>query len=125
MLLPAPRPADEFLAEFGDVLDDRVAEVVDELLDQRVAQLGRSRLRPVLFVATLLLAVAASIVLRDNAVAVCTVWPSAAVIYAVASRAWVPRCLCWPGASQPDGGRGRGLRPGHRFLRRPARLRAR
>jgi hypothetical protein len=124
MLLPAPPPAGDLPAEFGDVLDDRVAEVVDELLDQRVAQLRRSRLRPALFLATLLLAVAASVVLRHNAVAVCTVWPSAAVIYVAASRAWTERCLCWPGASQPDRGRGRGLRPGDRVLRRPAGLRA-
>ncbi|HEY2284955.1 MAG TPA: hypothetical protein VGH88_04350 [Streptosporangiaceae bacterium] len=123
-MLPAPLPADEFLAEFGDVLDDRVAEVVDELLDQRAAQLRRSRLRPALLLATLVLAVAASIVLRHNAVAVCTVWPSAAAIYIAASRAWIPR-LCWPDASQPDRGRGRGVRPGHRVLRREAGLRAR
>jgi hypothetical protein len=124
-MLPATPPADEFLAEFGDVLDDRVAEVVDELLDQRTAQLRRSRLQPALLLATLLLAVAASIVLRHNAVAVCTVWPSAAAIYIAARRAWIPRCLCWPDASQPDRGRGRGVRPGHRVLRREAGLRAR
>jgi hypothetical protein len=33
---------EEFLASFGDAIDDRVAEILDELLDER--NLGRRRL---------------------------------------------------------------------------------
>jgi hypothetical protein len=117
MPVPASPPADEFLDRFGDVLDDRVAEVIDEVLDQRVAQLPRHRLRPALAAVTMVLAVLATIVLRHNAVAVCTVWPSAAAIYVAASWAWATRCLCWPHASEPDRGRGRGVQPAGRVLR--------
>jgi len=98
----ASPPADEFLDRFGDVLDDRVAEVIDEVLDQRVAQLRRPRIRPALAAATMAFAVLATIVLRHNPVAVCTVWPSAAAIYIVASWAWAARCLCWPHGSEAD-----------------------
>jgi hypothetical protein len=118
----ASPPADEFLDRFGDVLDDRVAEVIDEVLEDRVAQLRRPRFRPALAAATMLFAVLATIVLRHNPVAVCTVWPSAAAIYIAASWAWAARCLCWRHASEPGRGRGRGVRPGDRVLRRPAGL---
>ncbi len=40
--------ADEFLSRFGDVIDDRVAEMLDEMPDDRDARLPRRRLRPVL-----------------------------------------------------------------------------
>jgi hypothetical protein len=66
--------AGEFLYRFGDAIDDRVAEILDE----------RDALRPRLprgsfAVVALLPAMTATILLRHEAAAVCAVWLSAAV----------------------------------------------
>ncbi|HEY2688402.1 MAG TPA: hypothetical protein VGJ50_08160 [Streptosporangiaceae bacterium] len=87
---PAPaagqaQPDDLFLSRHGDAIDDRVAEMVDELLGERDAQPRPRRLRPALAALGLVLALAATVVLRHDAAAVCTVWPSAAVIYVAAA----------------------------------------
>jgi hypothetical protein len=77
---PAIRSAGEFPVRLGDAIDDRVAEVVDELLGQRAA------LRPALAGLALFLATVASVMLRHNVVAVCTIWPCTAAIYLAAIR---------------------------------------
>jgi hypothetical protein len=70
-------PSDEdFLRRFGDAIDDRVAEIIDE----RDALRPRSRPGPGFAAAALLLAMAATIVLRHEAAAVCAVWLSTAAV---------------------------------------------
>lgn len=77
--------AGEFLDRFGDAIDDRIAEIVDEVLDQRAERVSRPRpLR--LAVTVLLAALAASVLLRHSVLAVCAVWLSCAVIYLAALR---------------------------------------
>ena len=69
--------ADEFWARFGDVIDDRVAELLDDLLDEReAARPPRPGRRGVALFGGLLLAAAvlASFALRHNETAVCVVW---------------------------------------------------
>jgi hypothetical protein len=67
--------AEEFLCRFGDAIDDRVAEILDE----RDALRPRQRPRASLAVVALLPAMCATILLRHEAAAVCAVWLSAAV----------------------------------------------
>ncbi|HTT51914.1 MAG TPA: hypothetical protein VMH35_10990 [Streptosporangiaceae bacterium] len=71
----------EFLDRFGDEIDDRVAEVVDEMLGQQRAPGPGMTARVALAAPVLLLAAVASALLRHDAVAAATIWPSAAVIY--------------------------------------------
>lgn len=79
-------PSDEeFLWRFGDAIDDRVAEILDE----RDTLRPRSRPSPGFAAIALLLAVAATIVLRHDAVAVCAVWLSTAAV-CLAARATRP-----------------------------------
>lgn len=66
---------EEFLCRFGDAIDDRVAEILDE----REALRLRSRPRASFAVVALLPAMTATILLRHEAAAVCAVWLSAAV----------------------------------------------
>ncbi len=77
--------AGEFLGRLGDEIDDRVAEVLPEILGE---QLGR-RPGPNLLLAAfgLLAGLAATLMLRDSVVAVCVVWPSAAVVCLAAALA--------------------------------------
>jgi hypothetical protein len=72
--------AEQFLCDFGDVIDDRVAEVLGEILDEREASRPRWLLRPGLAALALLLAVTASVVLRHSDLAVCTVWLCTALV---------------------------------------------
>ncbi len=76
----------EFLDRFGDEIDDRVAEVVDEMLGQRRAPRPGLPARVALAGAILLPALAASVLLRQDVVAAATIWPAAAVIYLAAIR---------------------------------------
>jgi hypothetical protein len=72
----APGPAqsaEEFLCRFGDAIDDRVAEILDE------RDALRPRPRASFAVVALLPTMCATILLRDEAAAVCAVWLSAAV----------------------------------------------
>jgi hypothetical protein len=74
--LPAG-PADEFWSRFGDAIDDRVAEMLHELLDEREAALPprwRRRALAVGGLAVTLAALLASIILRRSEIAVCAVW---------------------------------------------------
>jgi hypothetical protein len=68
--------AEEFVRVFGDAIDDRIAEILDERDTLRL----RSRLSPGLAAIALLLAVAATIVLRHEEVAVSAVWLSTAAV---------------------------------------------
>ncbi|HEU5420022.1 MAG TPA: hypothetical protein VFV41_20190 [Streptosporangiaceae bacterium] len=67
---------DEFWARFGDVIDDRVAELLDDLLDEReAARPPRPRGRRLaVFGVAIAVAVLASIALRRSEIAVCAVW---------------------------------------------------
>ena len=89
---PAPRPAgpgtqipgirsgEEFLSRFGDAIDDRTAEILDELLDERNAAHPHRRLPQVLGTVTLILALTASVLLRHSTLAAWTIWPATAAI---------------------------------------------
>jgi hypothetical protein len=78
-------PAAEFLARLGDEIDDRVAEVLPEILREQRSR----RPRPSLALAAfgLLTALAATLALRDSVVSVCVVWPSAAAVCLAAALA--------------------------------------
>jgi len=69
--------AEEFLCRFGDAIDDRVAEILDEREALRLRSRPRPRAR--FAVVALLPAMTATILLRHEAAAVCAVWLSAAV----------------------------------------------
>lgn len=77
----AQAEADEaFLSRFGDAIDDRVAEILDELLAEQSATRPHQRLLPILGLVSLTLALAASVLLRHNPLAAWTIWPSTATI---------------------------------------------
>ena len=83
---PAPSPAgpgtqiltlrseEEFLSRFGDAIDDRIAEILDELLEERNATRPHRRLPQVLGTVGLIVALITSVLLRHNALAAWTIW---------------------------------------------------
>jgi hypothetical protein len=71
---------EEFLSHFGDAIDDRIAEILDELLDERNATRPHRRLPQVLGTAGLILTLITSVLVRHNALAAWTIWPAAATI---------------------------------------------
>jgi hypothetical protein len=74
---PAPaQSAEEFLCRFGDAIDDRVAEILDE----RDALRPHQRPRASFALVALLPAVTATILLRHATAAVCAAWLSTAVV---------------------------------------------
>jgi hypothetical protein len=77
--------AGEFLGRLGDEIDDRVAEVLPEILSQQ--QAGRPGPNLALAAFGLLAALAATFMLRGSVVAVCVVWPSAAAVCLAAALA--------------------------------------
>lgn len=89
---PAPRPAgpgtqilgiqsgEELLSRFGDAIDDRIAEILDELLDERNVPHPHRQRPQVLGTLTLILALTASVLLRHSALAAWTIWPATAAI---------------------------------------------
>jgi hypothetical protein len=79
---------EEFLARFGDAIDDRIAEIVDELLDERDAGRRHRPARCISAASVVLAALVASVLLQHSPV-VWTIWPSAAAISLVA--AWTAR----------------------------------
>jgi hypothetical protein len=85
--------ADHFLCRFGDVIDDRVAEALDEILGEILGEQDalrpRWRLRPGLVALALLLAAGTTVLLRHSVLAVCTVWLSTAAVCLAA--AWTAR----------------------------------
>jgi hypothetical protein len=74
------RSGEEFLSRFGDAIDDRIAEILDELLDERNAPHPHRPLPQVLGTLILILALAASVLLRHNAPTAWTIWPATAAI---------------------------------------------
>jgi hypothetical protein len=80
---------DEFLCRYGDLIDDRVADVLDEMFTERDELSPGWRLRPGLAALSLLLATATSVVLRHSVLAVCTVWLSVAAVCVIT--AWTTR----------------------------------
>jgi hypothetical protein len=80
------RSDEEFLSRFGDAIDDRIAEILDELLEERNATRQHRRLPQVLSTVSLILALAASVLLQHSAIAAWTIWPATAVICLAAAR---------------------------------------
>jgi len=74
-------PSDEeFLSRFGDAIDDRIAEILDELLAERSSARGHRRLPYLLSAVSLILvALTATVVLRHSPI-VWLAWPATAVI---------------------------------------------
>lgn len=85
--LPSDR---EFLDRYGDAIDDRVAEILDELLTERQSVRQPRRLAALLSVASVLLAAAAAAILLRHGTWAWAIGPAIAVIglaaYAVATR---------------------------------------
>lgn len=82
---PGPGPAepglgDELLSRFGDAIDDRIAEILDDVLAERDAGRPHRRLPRALGIFSLLLALGVSILLRHNTLAVGTIWPATATV---------------------------------------------
>jgi hypothetical protein len=71
---------EEFLSHFGDAIDDRIAEILYELLEERNAARPHRRLPQVLGTAGLVLALITSVLLRHNTPAAWTIWPATATI---------------------------------------------
>ncbi len=81
-------PDDELPTRLGDAIDDRIAEIVDEMLEERNSA-GRHRPgRYISAVSLILAALAASALLLHSPIA-WTIWPSAAVISL--ATAWTAR----------------------------------
>ena len=79
--LSLPLPSDEeFLSRFGDTIDDRIAETLDELLTERSSARRFWRL-PYLFGAiSLVLAAVAVSVLAGHSLIGWLIWPATAVV---------------------------------------------
>jgi len=78
--------AEEFLSRFGDVIDDRVAEVLDEIVAERDAPRPWRRLPPGMAALALLIAAAVSVVVRNSVLAVCVTWLGTAAVCLAAAR---------------------------------------
>ncbi len=82
-------PDGELLASFGDAIDDRIAEIVDELLEERNSKRQQRPGRYISAVSLILAgALTASALLQHSPIA-WTIWPSAAVISL--ATAWTAR----------------------------------
>jgi hypothetical protein len=95
-LRPGSDPAElsteeELLSRFGDAIDDRIADVLEEMLAERDTERPRRRLPRVLGIFSLLLALGVSILLRHSTLAVGTIWPSTATV-----------CLAVAWANRPE-----------------------
>jgi hypothetical protein len=91
-------PDEELLARLGDAIDDRIAEIVDELLEERNSPRQHRPGRCISAVSLILAALAASALLRHSPIA-WTSWPSAAVISL--ATAWTARAGRSAGPSLP------------------------
>jgi hypothetical protein len=81
-------PDEELLTSFGDAIDDRIAEIVDEMLEERNSARRHRPGRYISAVSLILATLAASALLRHSPIA-WTIWPSAAVISL--ATAWTAR----------------------------------
>jgi hypothetical protein len=86
--LSLPLPSDEeFLSRFGDTIDDRIAEILDELLTERSSARRHQRLPYLLgAVSVILAALAVSVIPRSSPI-VWLIWPSTAIV-CVAAGLW-------------------------------------
>jgi hypothetical protein len=85
--LPVPS-YEEFLSRFGDTIDDRIAEILDELLTERNSARQHQRLPYLLGAVSLVFAaLAVSVILRHSPI-VWLIWPATAVV-CVSSGLWV------------------------------------
>ncbi len=89
--IPAMRSEEEFLPRFGDAIDDRIAEILEELLEERNADRPHRRLPQVLGTAGLILALITSVLLRNSPSAAWTIWPATATICLV---------IAWTGSTR-------------------------
>jgi len=85
------RSEEELLSRFGDAIDDRIAEILDEPLEERNATRPHRRLPQVLGTVGLILAVITSVLLRHNALAAWTIWPTTVTICLVIAWTSSPR----------------------------------
>jgi hypothetical protein len=77
-------PRQDFLSRYGDMIDDRVAETLPELIDELYRE--RPARRRCTGVAALLVALVASLLTRHSVLAMCTAWLSTATVYLAATR---------------------------------------
>lgn len=89
--IPAMRSEEEFPSHLGDAIDDRIAEILEELLEERNTGRPHQRLPQVLGTAGLILALITSVLLRHNASAAWTIWPVTATICLV---------IAWTGSTR-------------------------
>ncbi len=82
-------PDGELLASFGDAIDDRIAEVVDELLEERNSARQHRPGRYISAVSLILAGALTASVLLQHSPTAWTIWPSAAVISL--ATAWTAR----------------------------------
>lgn len=68
------------MSHFGDAIDDRIAEILEELLQERNADRPHQGLPQVLATTGLILALTTSVLLWHNASAAWTIWPATATI---------------------------------------------
>ena len=71
---------DELPSRLADVIDDRIAEILNELLDERAAMQPQRRLLRALGVLILVLALGASTLLGSSTPAAWMIWASAATV---------------------------------------------
>jgi hypothetical protein len=69
-----PLSGEEFLSRFGDAIDDRIEEILDELIQERNATPHHRRLPLIPAIASLALALTAYVVLRHSTAAAWTIW---------------------------------------------------
>jgi hypothetical protein len=80
-------PDEEFLHRFGDVIDDRIAETLDELIQERAADRRPRRWPLALGCTAFALALVTSALLPIPAITTWAVWPMAAALCLVAGAA--------------------------------------
>ena len=81
-------PSDEeFMSRFGDAIDDRIAEILDELLAERSSGRRHRQLPYLLGAASLILAALAVTVILRHSPVIWLVWPATAVV-CVAAGVW-------------------------------------
>ena len=86
--LPSPLLSDEeFLSRFGDTIDDRIAEILDELLAERSSARHHRRMPYLLGAVSLILAALVVSVITRHSPIVWLIWPSTAVV-CVAAGLW-------------------------------------
>ncbi len=71
---------DELPSRLADAIDDRIAEILNELLDERIAMQPHRRLLHAPGGLILVLALAASTLLWHSTLAAWTIWPSTATV---------------------------------------------